>query len=225
MAGAMTGTNEVVVGHVEARVHGRYLLRSAPSRAPLLIGFHGYGEGADSILQALLGVSATRRWHVASIQGLHRFYNRRSGGVVASWMTKQDRELSITDNLAYVEGTLAALGERVEVSGPTVFAGFSQGTAMAYRAAAAVGGACQGIVALAGDVPPEMAEVESWNRPAVLIGRGTADAWYNEAMWQRDELVLEGLGSTVETCVFEGGHEWTDTFRRAVAAFLQRLSG
>jgi predicted esterase len=221
----MTGSNEIVVGQVETSVHGRYLLRSVAGPAPLLVGFHGYGEGADSMLQALLGVAATRNWHVASIQALHRFYNRRSGEVVAGWMTKQDRELAIADNIGYVERTLAALGERLAVSGPTVFAGFSQGTAMAYRAAAAVGEACQGIVALAGDVPPEVAATKFWGRPAVLIGRGLADEWYNEAVWQRDELVLEALGSTVETCVFAGGHEWTDTFRRAAAGFLQRLRG
>jgi len=221
----MTEGNEIVVGHVEAGVHGRYLLRPVEGEAPLLVGFHGYGEGADSILQALLGISAARDWHVASIQALHRFYNRRTRDVVAGWMTKQDREWAIADNIAYVETTLAALTDRLEISGPTVFAGFSQGAAMAYRSAAALGPKCQGIMALAGDVPPELAEAANWSRPPVLIGRGTEDAWYNEAKWEHDEALLQGLGSTVEACVYDGGHEWTGTFRRRAADFLIQLRG
>ncbi len=219
----MSEGNEILAGQVETAVHGRYLLRAVDGGAPLLVGFHGYGEGADSILQALLGISTARNWHVASIQALHPFYNRRTGDVVASWMTKQDRATAIVDNVAYVEKTLSELAERLEVVGPTVFAGFSQGTARAYRAAAALGDACHGIVALAGDVPPELAQAANWGGSPVLIGRGTEDEWYNEAKWEHDEALLQGLGSTVEACVFEGGHEWTGTFRRHAADFLQRL--
>ena len=219
----MTESNEIVVGHVEAAVHGRFLLRAVEGAAPLLVGFHGYGYGAESILQAMLGIPATSDWHVASIQALHPFYNRRTREVVASWMTRQDRELAIADNVAYVCKTLAALAERLEISGSTVFAGFSQGTAMAYRAAAAVGASCQGVRALVGDVPPELADARTWGRPPVLIGRGTEDVLYDETKWESDEALLEGLGSPVEDCVFVGGHEWTDAFRRRAGDFLERL--
>lgn len=222
-AAVMSSGHEIVVGHVAAAVHGRYLLRQAPEAAPLLVGFHGYGEAADSIMQALLEISVARDWHVASIQALHPFYNLRTREVVACWMTKQDRDLAVVDNVAYVKQTLATLAQRLEITGPTVFAGFSQGSAMAYRAAAALGDTCQGVVALAGDVPPEIAQAEHWGCPPVLIGRGTQDAWYNEAKWEHDEALLQGLGSSVEACVFEGGHEWTGTFRRHAGDFLRRL--
>ena len=45
---------------------------------------------------------------LVSVQGLHRFYQRRTNEVIASWMTRQDRELAIADNLAYVEGVIDA---------------------------------------------------------------------------------------------------------------------
>ncbi|MCZ6508849.1 MAG: phospholipase [Acidobacteria bacterium] len=219
--------NEIIVGHVEASVTGRYLLRAATetAAAPLLVGFHGYGEDAESILQALMEIPGNRAWHVVSIQALNQFYNRRNGQVVACWMTKQDRQLAIEANLAYVDRTLSALAERLEISSPRVYAGFSQGTAMAYRAAAAAGSDCHGVIALAGDVPPELAAAPAWGRPAVLIGRGTEDDWYNEGKWQNDERLLESLGSTVETCLFEGGHEWTGDFQRRAGDFLARLLG
>ncbi len=221
----MSDANAICVGHVETSVHGRFLLRKAAgsAAAPLLVGFHGYGEGAASILEALVEIRGISSWHVVAIQALHPFYNRASGQVVASWMTKQDRELAIADNVAYVRRSLEAVAERAEIEGPRVYAGFSQGTAMTYRAAAAAGSECDGIVALAGDVPAEVIDAKSWGRPPVLIGRGTKDPWYDEAKWEHDERLLETLGSRVETCVFRGGHEWTGDFRRRAAAFLTEL--
>ncbi len=211
------------LGHVASRVRGRYLLRRADAaEAPLLIAFHGYGEDAASILEAALEIRGVDRWHLAAIQALSRFY-RRNGDVVASWMTKQDRELAIEDNLAYVRASRQAIGEAIGSDAPAVFLGFSQGTAMTYRAALDAGSACRGIVALAGDVPAELAEAKGWTAPPVLIGRGTEDEWYNEAKCERDQSLLEGLGSAVETCVFDGGHVWTDVFRRRVTAFLSGL--
>jgi predicted esterase len=223
----MSEENVIYVGHVETAVHGRFLLRvaSGSGPAPLLVGFHGYGEGASSMLEALMEIRGITAWNVAAIQALHPFYNRASGQVVASWMTKQDRELAIADNLTYVRRSLAAISERVEISGPRVYAGFSQGTAMTYRAAAAAGSDCHGIVALVGDVPAELAGADNWGRPPVLIGRGAKDRLYDKAKWEHDERLLETLGSRVETCVFRGGHEWTSEFRRRAAEFLADLHG
>jgi predicted esterase len=59
----------------------------------------------------------------------------------------------------------------------------------------------------------------------VLIGRGTEDDWYDQAKCAADESLLRDLGSTVEICVFDGGHVWTDDFRRWAGDFLARLSG
>ena len=221
----MSGDGGIEVGNVAATAHGRFLLRPAAGSgpAPLAVGFHGYGEGASSMLEALLAVPGLAGWHVAAIQALHPFYHRVTGEVVASWMTKQDRELAIADNLGYVRRSLEAIAERAPVAGPRVYAGFSQGCAMAYRAAA--DGGCDAVVALAGDVPPELAEAGRWGRPPVLIGRGTRDPLYDEARWRRDERLLAELGSRVETCVFRGGHEWTSAFRRRAADFLGALPG
>jgi len=71
---------------------------------------------------------------LVSVQALHRFYSRGHEKVVASWMTRQDREQAIADNLGYVNRVInALLADAPEV--PVIFVGFSQGVAMAYRAA------------------------------------------------------------------------------------------
>ena len=68
---------------------------------------------------------------IVSVQGLHRFYNRAGTEVLASWMTKEDRELAIADNIAYVAQVLSAVTEEFGITRPLIYAGFSQGVAMA----------------------------------------------------------------------------------------------
>src|SRR5437879_1999837 len=116
--------------------HGRYLVaRPArvplhPSTPPLLVGFHGYAEDAEIQLARLQSIPGADRWLIVSVQALHRFYRGRSREVVASWMTRQDRELMIADNLAYVSTVISALGGEAAMMNALVFAGFSQGVAM-----------------------------------------------------------------------------------------------
>ena len=176
----------------------------------MLIGFHGYAETAEKHLEDLLKIRGIENWTVASVQALHPFYTSRSQQIVASWMTKLDREQAIADNLAYVRGVVAWFHEPKKV----VFEGFSQGGAMAYRAASDFGRAA-GVIVLAADVPPDVTS----SIPRVLIGRGTGDEWYTDEKLKKDLRFL----TDVETCVFDGGHEWTDEFREAAARFLARL--
>jgi predicted esterase len=209
------------VRHIETPVHGRYLVR-IPEEQPagLIVGFHGYAENADVHLDALLAVPGTERWVLVAVQALHPFYTRDER-VVANWMTKQDRELAIADNLAYVERVVDAVRGEPHVQTPLVFIGFSQGGAMAYRAAARLG--ADGLIILAADLPPDVATRPGLQLPPVLIGRGTGDRWYTSDKHDADLTTLAHLGVTVESCVFDGGHEWGGDFRSVAARYLQRL--
>jgi predicted esterase len=106
-----------------------------------------------------------------------------------------------------------------------VYVGFSQGVAMAYRAAAfaherspEVPRATGGIM-LAGDVPPDVAP-HLPTLPAVLIGRGTEDNWYTEAKADADMARFAAAGITPQVCVFPGGHVWDESFIAAAGQFL-----
>src|SRR5258708_2341227 len=61
-----------------------------------------------------------------------------------------------------------------------VFAGFSQGAPMAWRAAVRSAHPCHGVIALGGAMPPDVAEDPAVAFPPVLIGRGPRDTWYTE---------------------------------------------
>lgn len=204
-----------------AQTHGRFLVDVPDHSRATLVGFHGYGENAAIQMGVLRRIAGDRPVGLVSIQGLHRFYSR-GGEVVASWMTKEDRELAIADNVAYVGKVLTAVANDTGTPRPLIYVGFSQGVAMAYRAAALVQRPCDGLIALAGDVPPDVMPLVG-SLPRVLIGRGTGEEWYTADKAGQDLEALGAAGVKVIEHVFEGGHEWTPAFVDQCAAFLDEL--
>jgi predicted esterase len=184
---------------------------------PLLVGFHGQAETAGRHLDTLRAIAAGRPWRLVSIQALNRHYTR-AGEVVASWMTREDRELAIADNLAYVRSVVDEVTRACRPA-PLVYVGFSQGVAMAYRAAAFAGAACHGLILLAGDLPPDVAPAAS-RLPPLLLGRGEGDRWYTADKARADIAALEGAGVDVQEHVFDGGHEWHESFVTRAGRFL-----
>ena len=222
----MTEERTIAVGS-----HGRYLVATPahtlprlPTNAPLLVGFHGYAEDAELQLERLRSIPGADRWLIASIQGLHRFYRGRTRDVVASWMTRQNRDLVIADNLAYVSAVIENARQEWGAGPALVLAGFSQGVAMAFRAAALGRHQTNGILALGGDVPPELETPSLARIPQALIGRGDRDDWYTPQKCADDEARLRAAGTNVVVTTFDGGHEWTADFNRVAAAFLARLA-
>lgn len=211
---------------IAALTHGSYLLDSGqnPEGAPLLVGCHGYGENAERHLAELRRIPGIERWVVCAVEGLHRFYNPKTQEVLSSWMTREQRELAIADNVRYVASVVEEVRREQRTGDTLVFAGFSQGVAMAWRAAVLSGLACDGLIALAGDVPPDVAAHRRAALPAILLGRGEADAWYDAAKMQADLDTLAARGAQVETFVFPEGHVWTDAFRARAGEFLERLA-
>ena len=118
---------------------------------------------------------------------------------------------------------VAEVKREIPVSERLVYLGFSQGAAMAYRAAAGSGHACRGVIALGGDVPPELAGRDLGPFPPVLLGRGTSEEWYDGAKMEHDVELLRGKRVDVRPCIFEGGHEWTNEFRAAAGRFLEEV--
>ena len=93
---------------------------------------------------------------------------------------------------------------------------------MAYRAAAHY--RADGLIILAADAPPDVIGQQNVTLPPVLIGRGTTDDWYTETKQAADFAALARIGARVEGCVFEGGHEWTDSFRAAASSMLREIA-
>jgi predicted esterase len=213
----------IVEQTVITQTHGRFLVVPSASTgpAPILVGFHGYGESADTHVNRLRAIEESDRWLLVSIQALHRFYHRRTEEVVASWMTRQDRELCIADNIAYVSKVLEKVSATWPATRSIVFAGFSQGVAMAFRGAVNLNAERVAVIAVGGDIPPEIEAHALARLSSALICRGSSEEWYTAEKLAQDARRLRESGVAVTALELLGGHEWTADVSRAASKFLR----
>jgi predicted esterase len=188
----------------------------------MLVGFHGYGEDAETQLKRLRAIPESTRWLSVSIQALHPFYGRRSDRVVASWMTRQNRELAIADNVAYVAKCMDAVAADWPTLSKVVFAGFSQGVGMAFRAAVNAAPRLAGVIAVGGDIPPELTPPALQQVSAALIARGTADDLYAKEKFSDDQRRLRECSVDVRALEFNAGHEWSSEVTAVASEFLRQ---
>jgi predicted esterase len=200
--------------------HGRVLV-DGPADAPrVLIGCHGYGQNAPIMLKDLNTIPGAEAWRRVSVQALNRFYTRGDEAVVASWMTREDREDAIADNIQYLQNVVNAVAAEATT---IVFVGFSQGASMVSRAAARVTPRAAGVILLGGDIAPDVKEDASVQLPPVLIGCGVRDAWYG-ARLDKDVAFLAGRGIPHEVVRFDGGHEFAAEFGAEAGRWLKALT-
>lgn len=214
--------HRVAAQQVATTVHGHFLVAAptAPGPHPLVVGFHGYGQTARAHLAELARIPGAEGWLLCAVQALYPFYLRGSAGEVgASWMTRFNRELAIADNIRYVDAVVAEVRRRHAVGPLLAYVGFSQGVAMAYRAAAAAPPA-RALVVLAGNLPPDVTQGGLGRLPRVLIGCGRRDGLYPESRLAADVHTLAAAGVAVEPHVFDGGHQWVPSFRQRVGELL-----
>ena len=208
---------------VRTEVQGRILVESAKGASeentPYLIGFHGYAENAERHIACLQRIPLKGALRCA-VQALHPFYNR-SEEVVASWMTKQDREQAIRDNLRYIDAAIQHLFDAYGQSKRLFFLGFSQGAAMAYRAAAGSSFPSRAVVSIGGDLPPELASIPLEHLPPVLVCRGDSDPYYSEEQLRLDVERLRENGADADEFTYAGTHEWTEQLESGIGAFLE----
>ena len=183
-------TDDVQV--IPAMTHGRIRVRAAraAARRGVLVGFHGYMENLSMQMDRLLAIPGAAAWTLVSVQALHRVYRGRTEEVVASWMTREDREEAIADNVAYIDAAL----DTVPHDGSTriVYTGFSQGVAMAFRAALLGRRRAAGVIAVGGDVPPELLSDPALRFPPLVLARGERDDWFTQAKFDADVTSLIG---------------------------------
>jgi len=209
------------VHSIATATHGRVLVRPAANPRGVLVGFHGYLENAAIHLARLESIPGADAWTLVSVQALNRVYRGRTQEVVASWMTREDRDATIADNIAYVKSAVRAVPHPSGM--PVVYAGFSQGGQMALRAGARADTPAAGIVSVGSDVPPELLADAGVTFPPVLLARGDADHWYTAAKHDADVAALRARGVSVEPLVYGGPHEWTGEVAAAVGEWLARL--
>lgn len=206
---------------IETPTHGR-VVADRPDGDPIatLAIFHGYAQGAEELMAELRRVPGHERCLLVSVQALHRFYARGDERIVASWMTRQDRDTAIDDNRVYVDRVFDHLLTPELASRPLFVIGFSQGVAMAYRAGLHGRHPVAGIIAVGGDVPPDVKAVPASRWPRVFIAAGATDHWYTPDKVAADEAFLREHGVRHDLLRYDAGHVFTDEVRARIGAFI-----
>ena len=205
---------------IQTAIYGQYLTHSSDhskANPPLLVGFHGYAENAEIHMRRLKEIPGSQDWLCCSIQALHSFYNRQ-GKTVASWLTKEDRDLRIKENTDYINRIISKLRSDHSLNDVIVYCGFSQGTAMACRAALLCDVDPKGVIILGGDIPPEFNDIGRLSK--VLIGRGEQDNLYSNEHLSKDLARVKQSNIHHSVCSFQGGHVWSKEFSKAAGDFL-----
>jgi len=208
---------------LKTAVHGRYLLRPSgrTAPAPLLAGFHGYGETAEDEMKRLASIAGSSGWSLCSIEALHHFRNAK-GASGAGWMTSHQRDLRIAENVNYVDAVLDEAIRQCGSSALLVLHGFSQGAAMAGRSAMLGRHAVSGVMLLGGDIPPEPDDLG--RMVTVHLARGSRDPLYTETAFKRDVAKLADAGVPCCAVTFNGSHGANEEYVLQAGEFLRQFS-
>jgi predicted esterase len=188
---------------------------------------HGYGQLAASFIEPF--VPLARPWRrIVAPEGLSRFYLERSrvgvntdAKVGATWMTREDRDHEMADQLTYlgavhdlVRPTPAAGGVRLRVLG------FSQGVATVVRWLARGRVRADEVILWAGSFPPDVdvaAFAERLAGARVVLAVGKRDEL---APWAAADVTLGRFldaGIAARLVSFEGGHRLDNATLIAIA--------
>ncbi len=189
---------------------------------------HGHGQLAARFLSRFAPLEREDRLFVAP-EALSRYYltapntvHRPDSPVGATWMTREDREAEIEDQIRYLDLVYEEVFERVDRAGVRLWAlGFSQGVATVTRWLARGKVSADRVVLWAGMIPPELDETGGRAlsaRGPVTIVVGSSDEFATPKVVAAQEARLRDLGVAYKTMSFEGGHDLSDSALLEIAA-------
>lgn len=185
----------------------RYFSKGNPTAKKLLVVLHGYGQLARYFIHKFNDLSDD--WYVVAPEGLHRFYqNGHSGRVGASWMTKEDREMDIQDNLEWLHQLSKQLFAENNYE-ETVLLGFSQGAATAARYFYGGQSYYNRFIVWASVLPPDLDAEELFAKHQEATNNtfvvGTNDEFFSTEQQAEYCIFYKNLGFNVNQ--FEGKHD------------------
>lgn len=171
----------------------------------LIYVLHGYGQLAPYFIRKFHGLPS--KYCIIAPEGMHRFYlNGSSGRVGASWMTKEEREDDILDNLNWLSALHHELTANKEFK-KVIVLGFSQGGATAVRWFQSGMISADHLMIWASVYPPDLdpnKEIQLHEKEHFFF-IGKNDEFYDTD--QQNELLSFYNARGFETVHFEGPHD------------------
>jgi predicted esterase len=190
---------------------------------------HGYGQLAARFLSRFVPLDRNDRLFIAP-EALSRFYltntpngvHRPDSPIGASWMTREDREAEIEDQVTYLDLVYDEIFRRVRRDGVRLWVlGFSQGVSTVIRWLARGHAVADRVVLWAGMIPPELETGPARSlcaRAPVTLVVGSTDEFATPKVVAAQEAKLRELGVAFNSITFEGGHDLSDSTLLEIAA-------
>ena len=182
---------------------------------------HGYGQLAGRFLSRFTPLERPDRLFIAP-EALSRHYvagpntmHRPDSPVGASWMTREDREREIEDQIKYLDLVHDEIFSRVDREAVRFWVlGFSQGVATVTRWLARGRVTADRFVMWAGMIPPELdasgGRALSARAPVTIVV-GSSDEFATPKVVAGHEARLRELGVSFTKIGFDGGHDISDS--------------
>ena len=187
----------------------RYHVLGDPATARMVwVVLHGYGQLARFFLNKFEGLEDGLL--IAAPEGLSRFYlDAQHQRVGATWMTREDREHEIGDQLSYLDALAASLLDGCPQAEGLGVLGFSQGVATACRWTALGKANAQHLVLWGGSMPPDLDRSlmrERWGGMQVHLVQGEKDELVPEQVVSANAAILQRAQVEHSVHHHAGGH-------------------
>jgi predicted esterase len=183
---------------------------------------HGHGQLAARFLSRFVPLERADRLFIAP-EALSRFYltntpngvHRPDSPIGATWMTREDREAEIEDQITYLDLVYDEIFRRVERDRVRLWVlGFSQGVSTVIRWLTRGKVSADRVVLWAGMIPPELepgpARALCARAPVIMVV-GSTDEFATPKVVAAQEAKLRELGVEFDSIRFEGGHDLSDS--------------
>ena len=199
--------------HISINFQGRYYsiggTDSKKSTAEIWFVLHGQGQLAKYFIQKFSSI-ATEDRRIIAPEGLSRYYlDNFNGRVGATWMTREDRLIDISNYLTFLSAVYQQEIVNAESSNITLL-GFSQGAATASRWVLSDDVKFNRLILWGGLFPQDMDFQRGHDKMKdleILSVVGDSDEYLNDV--RRNELfqIATKLDISYSTRTFHGGHE------------------
>ncbi len=201
-----------------------YTIGDVKRASKVWIVLHGYAQLARTFINRFEEIQSQELAIIAP-EGLHRFYQKGFyGDVVASWMTKEDREVDISDYVEYLSKlTKILLTENQEI---TIF-GFSQGVATTCRWVVESDIKPKNLILWAGTFPNDLNLKKSKNSFRDIncfLVFDKDDPFRNETSWNEQLNFIDSIGVKPKIFNFDGGHRVPKTALKEFYDCFMRVS-
>ena len=185
---------------------------------------HGYGMLSEFFIQKFNQIRDENTLIIAP-EALNRFYiDNNYGRVGASWMTKEDREIDINENISYLNKLIGKVSKEIGHNNFKVnVLGFSQGGATACRWIFKSDLQLENLILWAGDIPKDTLNEKNrqkWNSIKIHLVMGKQDKLINDKMKAKFLKLVTDYKLDYKLTLYDGDHRiYTDVLKELVKSF------